>query len=392
MRVLPTVLLLATVATAQQPFNVLAALQRGAVAGDRHDGKLAFDGTASLLRVQVRVGDQACAMLLDTGATMAVTPEFAKAHHLAVLGTHVTHDKTGRSRDLQFVALPAVEFAGVRFTDLAAVVVDLRAIPLLRESDIDGVVGTNLLRLGALAIDYGSGSLAWSDDVTRLSPVGTRVPFTTSPQGCPMLQLRLGSNAAIDCELDTGSNAFVEVPMRGLDLPARRIGVHGSTSAGAFGSVREGSSLCWWTDVRVGELRLPDMVVDVDPEGSARLGNRFFERTRLVIDWRGGELWVDDPARLGLAQLRTHGLGLQYEADVVKVATVVAGSAAARAGLEPGQRVLAVADVDLRTGALPDFVRAVALLRDQARDAVAVTIERDGKPVVLELALERLLP
>src|SRR5262245_4693263 len=185
MRSLPPVLLLATAAIAQRPFDVLAALQRGAVASERHDGKLAFDGTASLLRVQVHVGDQACAMLVDTGAPMTVTPEFAKAHRLAVLGTYATHDSTGHWRDLQFVALPAVEFAGVRFTDLAAVVVDLRAIPLLRERDVDGLIGTNLLRLGALAIDYGASKLEWSDDAARLRPAGTRVPFTTSPQGCP---------------------------------------------------------------------------------------------------------------------------------------------------------------------------------------------------------------
>src|SRR5262245_59670060 len=392
MRALPLPFLLATVAIAQQPFDVLAALQRGAVAGDRHDGKFAFDGTASLLRVQVHVGDQACAMLVDTGAPMTVTPEFAKVHGLAVLGTYATHDSTGHSRDLQFVALPAVEFAGVRFTDLAAVVVDLRVIPLLRERDVDGLIGTNLLRLGALAIDHRAHTLEWSDDPAHVHPTGTRVPFTTSPQRSPHVSLHLGAGTTIDCELDTGSNACVQVPSRDLELPARRVRVRGSSTAGAFGSAREGSWLCCWTNVRLGELEVPDLVVDVVPDGGGRLGNRFFERTRLVIDWRGGELWVDDPARLGRVQLRTHGLGLRHEADAVRIATVVDGSSAARVGLEPGQRVLAVGDIDLRSGALPDFVRAVERLRDDTRDAIAVTVERDGKPVALELAVERLLP
>ncbi|MCC6409555.1 MAG: hypothetical protein IT453_20520 [Planctomycetes bacterium] len=134
------------------------------------------------------------------------------------------------------------------------------------------------------------------------------------------------------------------------------------------------------------------MVVSSIPSGPAKVGNRFFERTKLVLDWPAKKLFVADPKLLGRVALRTHGLAVRHVDGEVRVATVLAGSAAERAKLAPGVRVLAVDEFDLADGSLASFALASARLRDEERVSSKVTVELDGKRVELELPREAALP
>jgi hypothetical protein len=48
--------------------------------------------------------------------------------------------------------------------------------------------------------------------------------------------------------------------------------------------------------------------------------------TRIALYWRAKRLYVAEPAKLGRAQLRMHGLSVKHDDDAVRVATVIAGS------------------------------------------------------------------
>ncbi|MCE9592903.1 MAG: aspartyl protease family protein [Planctomycetes bacterium] len=381
--------------TRQSPFDVVAALTRGKVESERYHATLSFETFTSLIQIPAKLGARECRMVVDTGAPMVITPALAKELHAELLGTYETNDSTGHKQDREFVLLPTVEIGGARFSDLAAIVVDLHAIAEFRERSIDGLIGGNLLRHGALAIDYGAKTIEFASDAATLAPKdGLEVPFDFSVQAMPIFELSLGGAGVAQVTLDTGSNSFLELPASLVDRagPKSCLDIQGSASTGAFGNAPEGERLCRLDGLALAGTVLPSMVVAAVPGDGATVGIRFFEKTRLVIDWPRKKLHIADAAQLGRLALRTHGLAVKYVDSGVQVATVLVGSSAARAKLAPGERVLAVDDLDLSSGSLPAFARATDVLRDEARATATVVVEIDGKPVRLELVREQLLP
>lgn len=379
----------------QSGFDVVGALMRGKVETPDYRAKLPFETFTSLIRVQAKLGARECRMVFDTGAPMVITPELAKELGAAVLGKYETTDAAGNKQVRDFVLLPTVDLGGARFSDLAAIVVDLRALPEFREQAIDGLIGGNLLRHGAVSIDYAAKTLELAPGASAFDTQGwLAAPFGFSLQALPILSLTLGETRVEHVELDTGANVFLELP---AEIVARAgavkcLDVHGSATAGAFGLSPEGEKLCWMKGLALASSALPEMVVSSIPSGPAKVGNRFFERTKLVLDWPAKKLFVADPKLLGRVALRTHGLAVRHVDGEVRVATVLAGSPAERAKLSPGQRVLAVDEFDLADGSLANFALASARLRDEERTSTKVTVELDGKRVDLELPREAALP
>jgi predicted aspartyl protease len=376
-------------------FDVVAALTRGKVESERYHVKVPFETFTSLIQIPAKVGARECRMVVDTGAPMVVTPALAKELGASVLGVYETNDSAGNKQEREFVLLPTIEIAGVRYSDLAAIVVDLHALAEFRERSIDGLIGGNLLRHGALAIDYGAKTLELAPDLAALGVKdGLEVPFDYTLQAMPMFELAVGAVRVAGVTLDTGSNSFLELPAGIVDRAGATqcLAIHGSASSGAFGAAPAGGRLCWVTGLTLGGAPLPDMVVACAPADEATVGNRFFERTRLAIDWPAKKLRIADPKLLGRAALRTHGLSVRHVDGQVRVATVLASSSAERAKLVPDQRVLAVDEIDLSKGELAAFALAADRLRDETRAAATVVVERGGKPVKLELAREPLLP
>jgi predicted aspartyl protease len=378
-----------------QAFDVVGALMRGKPEKADYRAKVEFQSFTSLMRLPAKLGARGCRLVFDTGAPMVVTPRVAKELGLTVLGSYETKDGSGRAQDREFVLLPPVEIGGVRFVDLAAIVIDLDALPEFAEQQIDGLVGGNLFRHGAVSIDYAAHRIEFAPNASAFDTQGwLEAPFGYSLQALPILALSVGETRVEHVELDTGANSFLELPPE----LATRVGatktlaIAGSASSGAFGLAPEGETLAWLEGVTLADTALPGMVVSFVPQRPAKVGNRFFERTKLVLDWPAKKLAVADARALGRATLSTTGVTLRPKDGETCVATVLARSAAERAKLEPGVRVLAVDEIELPAGDLAAYARAADRLRDETRETATLVVERGGGRETLKLARERLLP
>lgn len=74
------------------------------------------------------------------------------------------------------------------------------------------------------------------------------------------------------------------------------------------------------------------------------------------------------------------GVGMEQAADGIRIAEVIAYSAAEEAGLQVGDRILSIAGKDMRNAAMAE---AAELLRGEAGTAVEITVERQGKTLTV---------
>lgn len=253
--------------------------------------------------VMASVNDrQPLPLLLDTGATYSiVTPDVATGLNLQPTGgSRVTvrgvHGSTGASQ----AVMNTMQVGEWRATNVACLV---RGMPGSRAGGLgSAILGMNHMRYycSFLTIDYRRGSveLGFSRPYQPLSPTATRTPLRWA-NGLPVIRVS-SEGVSWDAVVDTGSCWGIVIDQStaarlghaydGMRMGSNLIlsGVGGSVSADQVGAreIRLSSAyLC-------GEPHNGSVPAFVMP-GPKRVGSRFWQGTRLTLDFRSNVLWLE---------------------------------------------------------------------------------------------------
>lgn len=247
-------------------------------------------------------GRQPLPLLLDTGATLSiVTPDVATGLDLQPTGgRRVTvrgvHGTTGATQ----AVMSTMQVGEWRATNVACLV---RGMPGSRAGGLgSAILGMNHMRYycSFLTIDYRRNTveLGFSRSYQPLSPMATRTPLRWS-NGLPVIRVSSEGNSW-DAVVDTGSCWGIVIDQStavrlghaydGMRMGSNLIlsGVGGSVSADQAGAreIRLSSAyLC-------GEPHNGAVPAFVMP-GPKRVGSRFWQGTRLTLDFRNNVLWLE---------------------------------------------------------------------------------------------------
>ncbi|MBK1442785.1 clan AA aspartic protease, partial [Parapedobacter sp. ISTM3] len=127
-----------------------------------------FEYTRGKIIVNVDVNNQRKRFIFDTGAPCLISTNLMHAINATVVGTgHIT-DVTGKAQEQQIVNVPEIKLGNVQFTDAVAMVFDRQRIGLLDCFDVDGFIGSTLLKHCIVQIDLAQKIIILTDRLTRL--------------------------------------------------------------------------------------------------------------------------------------------------------------------------------------------------------------------------------
>jgi hypothetical protein len=340
----------------------------------------------ALAAVTAQLGDQPWRCLLDTGASVAVvSPRIARELRLAVIARSRVA-AAGGVMTVERVALPAVELAGARVPAGEALVIDLAAQLGDAGAGIDGLLGAPSLRGAITRWDFAAGQVQRLDSVPRQGAVW---PLRWD-QGVPVIDLALGARVPASFLFDTGNAGA-------LLVFARHAAALGGTQALPSVTVRELGGAVTAQHALLERLSAPGCVwrevpVAFEAGGGARRGAHFdrlagsaglalFAAGAVTLDGPGGQLVVEQPGLPEPAPL-PGGFGFTLGA-ARSVNAVFDASPAARAGVRPGQRLLALDERDPGSNA-----EVWHMLHGRA----AARFAFDGLSAPVTLARERFFP
>lgn len=324
-------------------------LAEGRPAASTFDAVVQGERRTGLLVVPVSVGDRQLRFLLDSGAPTAITPVLRRQLGLPVLSRTRAADARRTETSVDVVRLPRVSIGGVGFDRIAAVVLDVTAVPDLRCLRIDGLLGANLMRQAVWQIDLGRGRLRLVDRADRLDiPAGSRMArFITQDSGAPLLRPVLDGVPILDMVLDTGANVDVLAPTETLDaMPAAshrpRAEARGSSGAAAlgYGSLTGTTRFVAVDRIEIGQLLVRNRLVEFREEASL-LGTRFLRDYLVSLDWRRREAWFTPRQTGGRAPTPGFGFQVILRGDRLVASLVIVDSPAWEAGLRPGSVIVA---------------------------------------------------
>jgi len=369
--------------------------------------RLPFDYSARHVWLKASVnGGPPADFLYDTGASLSVLDSaYAAAIGLAtegrLQGQGAGASGTGSFARVDTLRVAAPDGDGVEIGDLKVAVLDLNAIlapHFWRE--VAGVIGFDFIVRFVNEIDYDARTLVLHDPAAfQYRGGGAAIPMTLAGHA-PVVRLTLDGEFEGEFRIDVGSGSTVDlhgpfVRAYGLD---RTLGAGVEVVSGGFGGtfktrVTRARSLAvgpYSWDRPLVSLSGAESGAFASEDYAGNVGNQLLERFKCTLDYERRVLHLEPGANYRRADSFTRsGVQLAKVGGAIRAAQVLPGSPAAKAGLRPGDQVLAIAGRP--AGEYTADGAAQVLDRGEPGRKVKLEIERDGKRKKVKLKLREFL-
>ncbi len=345
--------------------------------------------------------------VFDTGASISVIDStYAAGVGLATTGEMQAMGGASSTGRASFATVDTLRIAapdgdGIEVHGVKVAVVSLN--PLLAPffwRDCAGIVGFDVINQFVTRLDYDGHQLFFFDPKTfHYDGKGTAVPMTLAGN-VPVVRIKVDGAFEGGARVDVGSDALLDLHtpfVKKNDLVARaRKSI--PTMMGGVGGMSQ-SRLARMKSVALGPYRIADPLVGLSSTESGALasedyagniGNRLLERFTVTLDYERRQIWLEPGAHYN-ERANYSRLGARFAkiGDDVRVAEVIAGSPAEKAGLRQGDVVTEIAEHPIASFDRDQLERQFE--EGKPGTKVTMTVMRNGKPVKLTAKLRDIL-
>lgn len=344
-------LLLALLLSSSCSKPVSTALSLGTVPQSDFRDTVSAEVKNRLIILPVRIRGKSYRFLFDTGAPTSISKEIQEEFNFKRVSRGRIVDSDGNRSGVDFVEVDSIKIGQSIFSAQTAFVADFKANPILDCLDLDGIVGSNLMRFCNWVVDYHSDELILSSYLTESDTAGTlKWPFRTNMQYDLKVELAVGKARLDNVEIDYGSNGSLLLPTETFNiLKDQGIIVHtskksGKQSGGIVGAEVEVNDETTHSDsVNIAGMYLENVVINSGVKGL--IGHDILSRYTIVINWQ--QMLIHLKPNSFLPHGETFGVGLwpSPEGDHLTIQYILENSPAFEAGLKPGMKVYGIDNI-----------------------------------------------
>jgi predicted aspartyl protease len=349
------------------------------------------------LIVSAAVEGQTREFIFDTGSPTILSRRLADSLGLERVGSSAGRDANGRVVTMDTAVVQTLSLGDLTFHQVPVLVFDFDQLYLGPCIFDGGVLGSELLPGSVWRFDTGRGQLQIADDGSRLaasSPVLSAPMYDLGYPHYPVVDYAMG-NLTDKALFDTGNAGELVLFSRVVqDVGVQERMVSGSVrrgrgsdgvSAGGAGPVRD---LLHFTvsELSVGAQPLGPLRASTRDSAPTLLGAGLLDRYVVTLDGVTQRFVLEErvpprPAR------REAGYAVTLEEGGTRVSQIFESSPAAGAGLQLGDRVIAIDSRPLDGPQAPERCALATLLLEEMDWAAAVelTVERGNAPIVLQI-------
>lgn len=348
--------------------------------------------------VALELGGRPTRWLIDSGASTAlVAPALAAHLQLERLGS-VRVATAGGTQTAERVRLPPLPLLAPPASETTALVLDLAALLGPAGESLDGLIGAPWLRNVTTRIDFAASTLSWSFEKPEPAAGSVVLPLRWD-DGLPTIDAALGARPPEAFLFDTGNaGALVIFARRAGRLLGSDAGLPRTRVLELGGSVLAAHALI--ERVSLGPWAVRKLPVAFELGTAARrgahfdrlagsLGTALFEAGAVTLDGGASRLLIEQPGLPETLPL-PGGFGWRLASraeDGLVIEAIIEGGPAARAGVEPGDRIVAIDGTDSRGWSAAQAWQALA-----GRERAEFELLRGGATRRLDLERARFFP
>ncbi len=307
---------------------------------------IAIEVQNGLVFINTKIKGKNYRFLFDTGAPFSISKELQNQHKYKKLSIGNIKDSEHNRTKVDWVQVDEFTLGGVSFLNQTAFVADFSANPLFKCLNIDGIIGSNVMRHCNWTLDQDNSLLSLShSSVKEQQEATTVVSFSTDYQYNIFIDVAIGKAKITNMLVDYGSNgslaltdnAFTILDEKGLWDTIFEEG--GKSQSGIVGNTNDiNRKICFSDSVQIHQLNLHKTLIKTGKTVS--IGNGILSKYKVTIDWHQQKLYLQETA--SSKQPNTYSqfrLGYSEKAGVY-VQSVVKNSLAYKKGLKPDMKVL----------------------------------------------------
>lgn len=374
------------------------------IAGDASSVTVPFELLNHHIYIEAAVGDHPPRrFLVDTGGANLLTDVAAAEMGVESQGSIPVQGAGEGSVTAGIAKLDRFTIGAIRFDGPTFIVLPLDEVMRAGGVDFAGLVGFEVFKRFVVTIDYAAGRLTLTrPEAFRYQGSGTRIPFHFDGRH-PVVE------GAVDgvpgtFTIDTGSRASLDLHRPFIEangLEARyRPRLEGITGWGVGGPVRSGVART--RSLKLGEVEIGGVLTLLTRQEQGAFTDRYLagnvgggvlRRFTVIFDYTRQEMILEPNAHFGDPDVFDRsGLWINQVDGAFEVMDLIAGGPAAEAGLEVGDRIVAVdGRKAVEALGLPEL--RLRFRTDKPGTRIGLALEGEGgQSREVELTLRELVP
>ena len=317
--------------------------------------EIPFEYRLGLPIIQVNINGKSYDFLFDTGAINIISEELASELDLKTISVQPTRDSQGKRSMLKTVKLDSIQLGTAYFMKTAAIVADLNKSIDISCLHIDGIIGSNLMKMAVWQIDYQNQLITITNSKEALDiPDNSKIiPFETSSIGKQYIDIEINGVLEKHITFDTGSNGGIVCSkstynkLLKTDSQLKSYFGFGSNSSGLYGNGSTDSLFYVRPDsVKIGNLNIDNQIVKFKKKGSRIIGNEFLKNYRIILNWDNQEITMIEENDAVIDPINTFGFKVFMDSDKLFVKYIFNNSSADLHGIKLNDQIIKINDID----------------------------------------------
>ena len=368
--------------------------KKGKVKSKNYLEELHFEFEKNKIVIPVDIQGKTYRFLLDTGAPNIISKEVREAIQSKHKVTISTSDANKISQDLDIVIIESLKLGSVEFQNFSTLVYDLNGSDIFKCFEIDGFIGSNMLRHSIIQINAEQKTLKLTDDIKRLKldKKQSEKLKLIGDQSSPYVWIDLkGVDEGREMVLiDTGMGSLYDLSENNYHkFKVKHIfnvigKSDGASSLSLFGEVPIDSQVrVHLPKIIINDFEINDAITHTTKGGHSKIGAELLNHGIMTIDYKNKRFYFNsynDSLNLdgdfGFTQTLKNNkliIGYVWDEDL-------------KTKISYGDEILEVNGKEVNTADLCDFIIKKSVLKTSNSLTLKVKTENDS---VLNLKLEK---
>lgn len=309
-----------------------------------------------LIIIPINIGGKEYRFLFDTGAPFSISNQLQKENSFKIVSKGNIVDSDHNRKKVNWVKVDSISIGAVVFLNQTAFVGDFESNPLLNCLEIDGIIGSNLIRHYNWTIDQEQNFISLSSIIEKSAfKEYVIIPFETDYQYNIFIDLHFGQTKVTNILVDYGSNSSITLnneifsTLKEKNIINETFIENGIIQSGIIGKPVELSREITYSDsVRTNSLQLKNVMIQTGK--TVLIGNGFLSRFNVIIDWSNKKLYLSKREK-EVDRGGSAGFRLGYAIDKgVYIQSVIENSDAYNKGIRPNMKVVSIDSLNFVKG------------------------------------------
>jgi|GEM_PF-3249274 len=375
--------------------NATAQMNQGKILTKNSYLEIPFTETKTEIHTKANLKGDDLDFMLDTGAPTFISTELQEKYKFPTVYKGKTEDASGNKVKTQIVIIDTIKFGPFIFTGIPAVVIDMKKSPL-ECLNLPGNIGSNILRHLYVQFDIANHRVAFADSKALLkNQAPDTKPMLINGQSDVFFSVKLNDNITDTIHYDSGDGQLYSISKRAMGnyvaaYPEEVIrNGYGTMFMGIGGA---GESFPQYVakpgSIKIGRYNLTGGAVTIAGNDRSRMGRDLLNYGLLQLNYPDSTYSFESYSSPAIPAHFDFGFHPVIDGDDIVVGCVWKNTLAEKGGIQSGDQLLKVDDIDLTVATKCDATTAARNINKIEKNTITVTF-RHKKQKPQTVTLER---